>query len=105
LAVADTTTVSPKDLVTFEIHYEDRIGENYFCVDNDSKEAHEWYYYPHMTRDEALLFKQWDSEGALPTGRDGADSSFCLHTAFWDPTTESDSPDRASIEVRCVAIF
>ena len=103
LAVADTTTVSPKDLVTFEIHYEDRIGENYFCADNG--ETHEWYYYPHMTRDEALLFKQWDSEGALPTGRDGADSSFCLHTAFWDPTTKPDSPDRASIEVRCVALF
>jgi len=102
LAVADTSTVDPSSLVTFEIHYTDRIGENYFCVESGEQE---WFYYPRMRRDEALLFKQWDSQGKLATGKDGADSSFCLHTAFADPETTESSPDRASIEVRLAAIF
>jgi hypothetical protein len=60
LALCDAQTVTPGDLSVFELHYADRVGENYF-----SKQApgHEWYYYPAMTRDEALLIKQWDSAG------------------------------------------
>jgi hypothetical protein len=46
----------------FVINYADSVGEIYF-----SKPApgHEWNYYPAMTRDEALLIKQWDSAGPL----------------------------------------
>ena len=51
----------PDDLVVFEIHYADRIGENYFAKHAD---AHRWYFYPALTRDEALLIKQWDSAEA-----------------------------------------
>jgi hypothetical protein len=62
LALCDGQSVDPQDLVVFEIHYQDRVGENYFAKHSP---AHRWYYYPNMTRTEALLIKQWDSEGAL----------------------------------------
>ena len=62
LALCDGRSVDPNDLVVFEIHYQDRIGENYFAK---HMPAHRWYYYPKMTRKEALLIKQWDSAGAL----------------------------------------
>jgi len=110
LALCDAQSVTPEDLVVFEIHYRDRVGENYF-----SKHAprHEWYYYPAMTRDEVLLIKQWDSAGLLARseGRQAdsddaqAPCTFSFHTAFADPSTPPDAPERWSIEVRCIAMF
>merc|ERR1712062_103251 len=34
---------------------------------NNSSNAshHQWYYFPHMKKSEALIFKQWDSEGSI----------------------------------------
>ena len=65
-----------------------------------------------MTRDEALLIKQWDSAGLLATSRgkhpdhesDGP-CTFSFHSAFNDPRTPEDAPDRWSIEVRCVVLY
>lgn len=110
LALCDGQSVEPEDLVVFEIHYQDRIGENYFARHADS---HRWYYYPAMTRSEAMLIKQWDSAGALARTRGAkADSvvphapcTFSFHTAFKDPATPPDAPDRWSIEVRCMVIY
>ena len=42
----------------FEIHYADRIGQNYFAAHHPD---HDWFYFPALTRDEALIIKQWDS--------------------------------------------
>lgn len=110
LALCDATSVRPEDLVVFEIHYHDRIGENYFAKHADD---HEWFFYPALTRDEALLIKQWDSAGALARSNGAMpDASspdtpctFSFHTAFADPTTRPDAPERWSIEVRCVALY
>jgi hypothetical protein len=110
LAVCDNRSVDPADLVVFEIHYADRIGENYFV--KPAKE-HRWHYYPAMTRDEALLIKQWDSAGTIARsdGRQGdgahasAPTTFTLHSAFDDPATPPDAPDRQSIEVRCLVVY
>ncbi|MEM7020421.1 MAG: CmcJ/NvfI family oxidoreductase, partial [Pseudomonadota bacterium] len=110
LALCDSQTVSPEDLVVFEIHYSDRIGENYFAKYSP---VHKMYYYPEITRDEALLIKQWDSAGALAsTGGEQGDAvqpdgpcTFSFHSAFSDPTTPEDAPDRWSIEVRCMVVY
>jgi hypothetical protein len=112
LALCDGQTVNPEDLVVFEIHYHDRIGENYFAK---PAPQHGWYYYPAMTRDEALLIKQWDSAGELArsggaradssTGGGCAPCSFSFHTAFKDASTPPDAPDRESIEVRCIVLY
>ncbi len=110
LALCDASTVSPKDLVVFEIHYADRVGENYFAKHSLK---HDWYFYDRMTRDEALLIKQWDSEGvfARTNGR-SSDSefshkpcTFSFHSAFEDPNTREDAVDRWSMEVRCIVIY
>lgn len=110
LALCDAERVSPADLVVFEIHYADRIGENYYAKYSQN---HQWFFYPEMTRDEALLIKQWDSSGELSrsngaradnAGPDGS-STFSFHSAFVDPSVDKGAPDRWSIEVRCVALF
>ncbi len=110
LALCDAATVHPDDLVVFEVHYSDRTGENYLAKHSDS---HRWYFYPAMTPDDALLIKQWDSAGGMARSEGAhADSesadvpcTFSFHTAFEDPTTVPDAPDRWSIEVRCVALY
>ncbi len=110
LALCDASTVMPEDLVVFEIHYADRVGENYFAKHNPN---HNWYFYSRMTRDETLLIKQWDSKGGLAiTNGKSSDSehlydpcTFSFHSAFDDPNTREDAPDRWSMEVRCIVIY
>ncbi|MEO0600427.1 MAG: CmcJ/NvfI family oxidoreductase [Myxococcota bacterium] len=110
LALCDARTVEPEDLVVFEIHYADRIGENYFAK---ASARHRWLYWPGLVRDEALLIQQWDSAGALARSRGthsdasepGEPCTFSFHSAFEDPTTPPDAPDRTSIEVRLVALW
>lgn len=110
LALCDGRSVDPQDLVVFEIHYQDRIGENYFAR---HAPAQNWYYYPKMDRGEALLIKQWDSSGMLARSdgelADATDTNapctFSFHSAFDDPTSPPDAPDRCSIEVRCMVLY
>ena len=110
LALCDASSVHPDDLVVFEIHYADRIGENYFAKHSDD---HRWYFFPAMTGEEALLIKQWDSAGGMArSGGAHADAmspdapcTFSFHSAFADPTTPADAPDRWSIEVRCAVLY
>lgn len=110
LAMCDAQTVDPADLVVFEIHYGDRVGENYFAR---SAARHRWYFYPALTRDEVILIKQWDSAGPLARSqgaRSDASSpdtpcTFSFHSAFVDPEAPADAPDRWSIEVRCMVIY
>ena len=110
LALCDGQTVEPQDLVVFEIHYQDRVGENYFAK---YAQQQRFYCYPEMTRDEAMLIKQWDSFGPLAQS-DGkrADASvenapctFSFHSAFEDLSVADDAPERWSIEVRCIVIY
>ena len=110
LALCDAASVRPEDLVVFEIHYHDRVGENYFAKHAD---GHRWYFYPALNRNEALLIKQWDSVGALACSNGAnpdaaspdAPCTFSFHSAFEDPATLPDAPERWSIEVRCVALY
>ena len=112
LALCNGQSVEPHDLVVFEIHYPDRIGENYFAK---YASRHEWWYYPAIRQDEVVLIKQWDSAGTLAqshgtradssVGNGHAPCTFSFHSAFSDPNTPPDAPDRQSIEVRCVVLF
>ena len=110
LALCDAESVKPEQLVVFEIRYNDRIGENYFARHSDD---HQWFFFPALTRDEALLIKQWDSAGELArsnSARTDAESpdvpcTFSFHSAFTDPMTPLDAPDRWSAEVRCMAMY
>lgn len=59
---------------------------------------HRWRYFPNMTTNEILLFKQLD-------GRPGDRSVYCPHTSFDVPDTPEDAPPRRSIESRILAVF
>ena len=108
LALGDGLKMQPEDLVVFEIHMPDRIGENYW---SKYDQRQKFYYYPEMTRNEALLIKQWDSGGMLARTagvhadhRDDGGCTFSFHSAFHEQQTPADAPDRWSIEVRCMVI-
>ncbi len=109
LALCDGRSVAPEDLVVFEIHYADRVGENYFALPSND---HRWLTYPAMNRDEALLIKQWDSAGTLAQssgehgdGSKNAPCTFSFHTAFATSDLDPKAPRRESIEVRCVVLY
>jgi hypothetical protein len=94
LAVADARSVAMEDLVVAERRYPHRVGQTYRLKFNTN---HRWYYFPEMRRDEALVFKVYDSE---KTG-----ARYTPHTSFDDPTSPADAPPRQSIEVRAFAFF
>ena len=110
MAFCDSQTVTPEDLVVFEIHYSDRVGENYFSKHTDE---HRMYYFPEITRDEVILIKQWDSAGPLArSSGHSADQStpsapctFSFHSAFEDSNQVGEIRDRWSIEVRCAVLY
>jgi len=58
---------------------------------------HEWYYYPDMQPDEALVFRLFDTADPL--------WHMSGHTAIVDPTAELGAPKRESFEVRTIALF
>jgi hypothetical protein len=95
LAIADARSVAPADLLRAERRYPHRVGETYQLLHNP---AHRWFYYPRMQRDEALVFKTYDSAA------DGR-ARFVPHTSFDDPSAPPDAPPRRSIEVRAFAFF
>lgn len=95
LAVADARSVDPDDLLVAERRYPDRVGQTYRLKYNPK---HRWYYFPRMAREEALVFKVYDSE------RDGR-ARFTPHTSFVDPATAPNAPPRQSIEARALAFF
>lgn len=95
LAIADARSLKPKDLIATERKYPDRIGEIYHITFNPD---HRWFYFPNMQRNEALVFKTYDSE------KDGR-ARWTAHAAFDDPTSPPGAPARESIEVRTLAFF
>jgi hypothetical protein len=95
LAIADARSLAPADLIAAERRYPHRVGETYQVRYNP---AHRWFYFPQMRRDEALVFKVYDSQ------RDGR-ARFTAHTSFVDPTSPPNAPPRQSIEARTLAFF
>lgn len=95
LGICDARTLAPEDLVVAERRYPDRVGQTYQIAWNP---AHEWYYFPLMARDEALVFKVFDS------ATDGR-ARFTAHSAFVDPTSPPNAAPRESIEARTLAFF
>ena len=95
LAIADARSLAPGDLIRAERRYPNRVGETYRIRYNA---AHRWFYFPEMRRDEALVFKVFDS------AKDGR-ARFTAHSSFVDPTTPEGAPPRQSIEARTLAFF
>jgi len=95
LAVADARSVRFDDLLIAERRYPTRVGQAYRLRHNPE---HHWYYFPRMQRDEALVFKVFDS------AKDGR-ARFTPHTAIEDPASPPGAAARQSIEARALAFF
>jgi hypothetical protein len=95
LAVADARSIPAADLLVAERRYPHRVGQTYRLKYSP---GHRWFYFPNMRRDEALVFKVYDSE------KDGR-ARFTPHTSFDDPTTPPGAPPRQSIEARALVFF
>ncbi|MCC7486165.1 MAG: methyltransferase [Burkholderiales bacterium] len=95
LGICDGRSIPRKGFILVERRYRYRTGEVYHIAHDP---AHLWYWFPRMTRDEALVFKVYDSDPAKP-------SRFTAHSAFDVPDTPADAPPRESIETRTFAFF
>jgi hypothetical protein len=88
-------SIAAGDLLIAERRYPHRVGQTYRLK---YRPGHRWFYFPKMRRDEALVFKVYDSE------KDGR-ARFTPHTSFDDPATPPGAPPRQSIEARALAFF
>jgi hypothetical protein len=95
LAMADAQTLSPQDMIVSERRAPGRIGQTFAIKYNP---AHKWYWFPRMRREEAYVFKVFDS---MKDGR----ARWTAHTAFEDPTTPPHARPRESIEIRTMVFF
>jgi hypothetical protein len=107
LAVCDFRSVAPEDGLPNSLYFVDAIPADPFGsveglrkVTSGSEfyfnPAHEWWYFPDMTRDEVLFFKFHDS--------DHSRAWRVPHSAFLDRTASATVP-RHSIEFRTFAFF
>ena len=83
LAVCEARTIAPADLIPTERRHPHRIGEIYHLAYSS---AHRWHYVPALRRDEAIVFKTYDS------ATDGR-ARFTAHAAF---RRSGDAPRRAA---------
>jgi hypothetical protein len=95
LAIADARSIAPEDCLVAERRYPHRVGQTYRLKYSPD---HRWFYFPEMRRDEALVFKVYES------AKDGR-ARFTPHTSFEDPASPPNAPARQSIEVRAFAFF
>ena len=95
LAICDARSIAFEDFVISERRYPNRVGQTYAITYNPE---HRWYWLPRMRRDEALVFKVFDSS------KDGR-ARWSAHTAFEDPTSPPNARPRESIEIRTLAFF
>jgi hypothetical protein len=92
LAVCDARSIRGEDVVPTEQGVKHEVYRFNFSP------RHQWFYFPAMEPDEALLFKCFDS---LNDGR----ARLTAHSAFDDPATQPNARPRESIEVRTLAFF
>lgn len=99
LCVCDPRSVKPEDQVRVGYPGPDGRLTNLMMLRPDAEQM--WYYYPDMTNDEVLVFKQFDYfkvDGA-------ARLRTCFHSAFKDPTAAQDAAPRQSCEHRVTIYY
>lgn len=99
LAVCDARTVDPDDIVYADLLRLPKPPTKFVDCRLIHDPEQRWYYFPRMTPNEALLFRQYD------TRREEAHRRVTFHTAFADPTTPRGARRRVSVEARVLAVF
>lgn len=95
LAMCDGRTIPEVGFIRNQRRYRDRTAETYHIAFHPD---HRWFYFPLMSRDEAIVFKVFDTDAT-------AGVRFTAHSAFDDPTSSPDAAIRQSIEMRALAFF
>jgi len=99
LALCDARSLRPHDQVYTDCVVDPIDGPG-FTFENsvfryDARQR--WCFFSDMTRDEALVFKGFDSDPSRAT--------IAAHAAFDDPSCPADAPPRESIDQRVIAFF
>jgi hypothetical protein len=99
LALCDTRTVAPGDKQYCEITMKSASGDTmtWENITYLHSGQHRWWYCANMTRDEAYVFRGFDS--------DPARAEQVPHSAFVDRSCPDTAPPRASIEIRLFAFY
>jgi hypothetical protein len=99
LAVCDARSITSGDLILADAVF-DTPGKSEWSFEGlvvAHDPAHRWHWFPDMTRDEVLVFKTHDSHPGY---------AHCVpHVAFDNPDCGPQTPPRASIEMRAVALW
>jgi hypothetical protein len=95
LALCDASSLGAEEIVPIDLVYRDHVGEIYGFLYNPK---HRWFYFPRMTRNEAILLKCYDS---MDDGR----ARFTAHTSFDDPNSPPNAAPRESIEARALVFW
>jgi hypothetical protein len=112
LALCDTQTTQKTDYSTIEWRYSDRTIEAYL---GGYSQNQRWFYYPAMHKNEGILLKTYDSQGALfedfnypyrLQDQPLIPSTAVLHSAVQDPRLDGQVySKRESIEVRTIVFY
>jgi hypothetical protein len=98
LAVCDLRTVSEEHLVRADSVSNPANGGQsleFYLATFDP--GHRWCYFSDLTRDEVLVFQQFDTAARGPSG--------CPHTAFRNPHCTAPAATRLSVEARAYVFF
>jgi hypothetical protein len=104
LAVAEPSSIKTADTVHTALE-SSKFGGTGAVTDQMAlrhNEGHKWYYYPRMINDEVLVFKQFEYWKTDNPDRTQIPVRGCFHTAFVDPNTPVNAPERTSSEYRVV---
>ncbi len=99
LAVCDARSVQAQDLILADAIFDspDQPEWSFEGLVLAHNPAHRWFWFPDMTRAEALVFKTHDSDPG---------AAHCVpHVAFDNPLCPAEAPPRASIEMRAIALW
>jgi hypothetical protein len=99
LALCDTRSVAPQDKQYCEIAMKSAAGDllTWENITYYHNQAHRWWYCPDMTRDEAYVFRSFDSAPGH--------AEQVPHSAFVNESCPASAPPRASVEVRVFAFY
>jgi hypothetical protein len=95
LGICDARSIPQQGFILVQRRYKYRTAEVYHIAYHP---AHLWFHFPRMTRNEALVFKVFDSDASQA-------ARFTAHSAFDDPNTPPNAPPRESIETRTFAFW
>lgn len=101
LALLDPNTVKLEELVPSALFNYTKTGRPTSFSSLKYSEDHQWYYYPEMTNEEVLVFKQFQSMKDVDHDPENpAPLKTVFHTAVDDPNTPKGAEPRKSCEFR-----